>query len=98
MTIFYGDKISQAGLSSDLSRVEKVGGENLVPVRGVLVVVGVEHLTCTGSVRLSSSLRGGYLVLIVLTDAVYEDQTEIENVEDSEGYEELVESVSQLFS
>ena len=35
---------------------------------------------------------------LVLTNAVYEDQTEIENVEDSEGYEELVESVSQLFS
>ena len=68
-----------------------MGGENLVPVRGVLVVVGVEHLACTGSVRLGTSS-------LVLTNAVYEDQTEIENVEDSEGYEELVESVSQLFS
>ena len=36
--------------------------------------------------------------MVLLTNAVYEDQTEIENVEDSEDYEELVEGVSQLFS
>ena len=67
MTIFYGDKISQAGLSYDLSRVEKVRGENLVPVRGVLVVVGVEHLACTRSVRLSTSLRGDTSYLQMLS-------------------------------
>ena len=34
----------------------------------------------------------------MLTNAVYEDQNEIKNVDDCEDYEELVEGVSQFFS